>query len=132
MTDNVTRIRHEPDDHFGGCPKCGGDDGYLNVGRGHWFVCRRHKVRWFVGANLFSNWRHEEDWEWEENEKELEGYEEVEPLMPQASEGSSDAPCFEYDDIADIEYSDASTGYRRPADRRSPGYINGTWPEDAG
>ncbi|MDQ3506929.1 MAG: hypothetical protein M3494_02770 [Actinomycetota bacterium] len=87
-------------DHFGGCPKCGGNDGCLNVGRSHWFVCRRHKVRWFVGANLFSNWRHEEDWEWEENAKELEGYEEAEPLMPEPSpEPTREESETELDDI---------------------------------
>lgn len=98
MTDNVTQIRREPD-RFGGCPTCGGDDGCLNVGRSHWFVCRRHKVRWFVGANLFSSWRHEEEWDWEENARVLEGYEEVEPLMPEPPE---DAPRDETDLFEDI------------------------------
>ena len=44
-------------DEFGTCPECGQTDGYLNIGRGHWFYCRQHRVRWFVGSNLFGSWR---------------------------------------------------------------------------
>ncbi len=77
-------IKAEQIGPFGGCPTCGAGAQYLNVGREHWFVCRLHEVKWLVGSNLFSGWRHEEDWEWEENERELAGYEEVEPLMTEA------------------------------------------------
>jgi hypothetical protein len=31
----------------------------LNIGRGHWGYCTTHRVGWFVGSNLYSNWRHE-------------------------------------------------------------------------
>ena len=44
-------------DHFGSCPECGDSGRYINIGQGHWFYCERHRVRWFVGANLFSTWR---------------------------------------------------------------------------
>lgn len=47
------------DHHFGACPQCGNDDGFYNAGRNHWFVCHEHKVRWWVGSNLFSAWREE-------------------------------------------------------------------------
>jgi hypothetical protein len=47
------------DDHFGVCPHCGKNDGYLNVGRSHWFYCKEHRVKWCSGANLFSWWRHQ-------------------------------------------------------------------------
>jgi ssDNA-binding Zn-finger/Zn-ribbon topoisomerase 1 len=43
--------------YFGVCPKCHKTDGYINIGRGHWFYCKEHKNRWFVGENLFSTWR---------------------------------------------------------------------------
>lgn len=42
-------------EYFGVCPQCHKTDGYINVGEGHWFLCEEHKVRWFVGANLFSS-----------------------------------------------------------------------------
>jgi len=45
------------DNYFGGCPHCGGNDGYANVGRSHWFFCKAHKTSWCIGANLFSSWR---------------------------------------------------------------------------
>ncbi len=47
------------DDYFGTCPDCGDHDGYLSVGSGHWFYCRTHRTRWFIGSNLFSAWRDE-------------------------------------------------------------------------
>jgi hypothetical protein len=45
------------DNCFGGCPTCHETDGFLNIGRDHWFVCHRHRVKWHVGSNLFSGWR---------------------------------------------------------------------------
>jgi hypothetical protein len=47
--------------HFGVCPKCHSHDGYINIGQGHWFYCREHRVRWFGGANLFDSWKLETD-----------------------------------------------------------------------
>lgn len=52
---------HQEEDYFGGCPVCGGNDGFLNSGPAEWFVCLKHGVKWFVGANLFSDW-------WDEDE----------------------------------------------------------------
>lgn len=65
---------------FGGCPECGGEDGFLNVGREHWFVCARHRTKWFVGGNLFSGWRDEPEEAWQENASRLSGYREVLPI----------------------------------------------------
>ena len=76
-----TNPRHEnteqrgPD--FGACPRCGRNDGYLNVGRSHWFVCHEHKLKWWVGANLFSSWKQETPRRWHRNWERLHGYEEV-------------------------------------------------------
>jgi hypothetical protein len=44
-------------DYFGGCPTCGMTNGFVNDGADHWFVCDRHKTKWYVGSNLFSGWR---------------------------------------------------------------------------
>ncbi len=46
-------------EYHGGCPTCQGNDGYINIGRGHWFYCAEHRVCWFTGSNLFSSWRDE-------------------------------------------------------------------------
>jgi hypothetical protein len=78
-------MQHPPVEHdrsdaiFGVCPACKGQDGYLNIGRDHWFKCDEHKTKWHVGSNLFSSWRHEDEAAWEENARELSEYEEVEP-----------------------------------------------------
>jgi hypothetical protein len=29
-------------DYFGGCPQCGRNDGYVNAGKTHVFICREH------------------------------------------------------------------------------------------
>jgi hypothetical protein len=47
------------DGYFGLCPHCHKTNGYINVGRSHWFLCDEHKVKWCAGANLFSGWREE-------------------------------------------------------------------------
>ena len=47
---------------WGGCPKCHRNDGFLNaddgMGMGQWFYCKRHKLKWHVGTNLFFAWLH--------------------------------------------------------------------------
>jgi hypothetical protein len=64
-------------DYFGGCPKCGRNDGLFNAGRAHWFVCHEHKVTWTVGTNLFSGWRDETEAEQREKWRRIEDYEDV-------------------------------------------------------
>ncbi len=72
----------ETDHYFGGCPHCGETDGYINVGRNHWFVCDRHHTKWWAGSNLFSSWRDETEEQWLRNEYKLENYLSVEPVHP--------------------------------------------------
>lgn len=70
------------DAHFGVCPECFRGDGFLNIGRDHWFHCRTHKLKWHVGSNLFSAWRHESESRWAENAELLAGYRGVEEYHP--------------------------------------------------
>jgi hypothetical protein len=44
-------------DHFGTCPHCHDFGGFINIGRGHWFFCDEHRVKWCVGSDLFDCWR---------------------------------------------------------------------------
>jgi len=53
--------------NFGDCPECGRNDGYINIGRGHWFVCHKHQTMWFIGSNLFSDWKEETEEEQRNN-----------------------------------------------------------------
>jgi hypothetical protein len=32
-------------------------DGWINIGATHWHRCDKHKVKWWIGSNLFSGWR---------------------------------------------------------------------------
>jgi hypothetical protein len=70
------------DDYFGGCPRCGGSDGYVNIGKGHWFFCATHKTKWCVGWNLFSSWTDETEEEQRRKyyENGLDTYEDINPL----------------------------------------------------
>lgn len=76
------------DHYFGACPQCGETDGYVNVGRSHWFYCAKHMTCWFIGANLFSSWQNETEADWQAAAEMLEAYEEVEPV-PQGMESDS-------------------------------------------
>lgn len=62
------------DSYWGVCPHCRRNDGYLNLGRNHWFVCHRHRVRWLIGENLFSTWRFETPEDWKANSAVIGGY----------------------------------------------------------
>jgi len=77
--ERVPSERAEKASHFGECPECGKNDGYLNVRKCHFFVCHQHKTAWSVGWNLFSSWREETEKTWEENARLLEGYRVGEP-----------------------------------------------------
>lgn len=72
----------EPEvDYFGGCPYCLKNDGFLNVGRNHWFLCRTHKTKWCMGSNQFACWRQETTEVWEQNHEELAACEDVKPAF---------------------------------------------------
>ena len=70
------------ENYFGGCPVCGGTDGFVNDGRDHWFTCQTHSAKWCVGSNLFSGWREETEADWRRNRALLNTLREVQPLPP--------------------------------------------------
>jgi hypothetical protein len=76
-------IRHAL--HCGGCPVCGKNDGYLNLGAQHWFICRTHKTKWFVGENLFDSWMTQTIPQHLVAEQVLQTYHEVTPLREQVT-----------------------------------------------
>ena len=76
MTEN---FKEKVDDYFGVCPICKSHDGYLNAGRGHFFICNEHRVVWYVGSNLFSDWRYETEEEQRLKWEPTEDYKMVEP-----------------------------------------------------
>jgi hypothetical protein len=80
--------REQADGYFGLCPHCRNNDGYVNVGRGHWFVCDEHKVMWFIGSNLFSSWKDETEEEQERlfYARGLDDYSHIKPYHPPQEE----------------------------------------------
>lgn len=66
-------------DLFGGCPVCGVLTGIMNVGAVHWGYCGRHRHRWWVGTDLFADWRRQDAQEWARNAFHLQDFTRVEP-----------------------------------------------------
>jgi hypothetical protein len=67
-------------DEFGGCPICCKHDGYLNIGRTHWFVCHQHRTCWAYGAGIFSSWSDGTEEEYLRNWERIKHYLEVQPI----------------------------------------------------
>lgn len=80
------------DNYFGVCPVCGWTDGYLNDGPDHWFVCDEDLTKWYIGTNLFSDWKEETDQQRQHSKHLLSGYVRVQPVRlpqdPSHDEGS--------------------------------------------
>jgi hypothetical protein len=76
--------KEQADGRFGLCPHCGNNDGYVNTGRAHWFICDEHKVMWFAGINLFSSCRDETEEEQRQvwNARGLDVYSHIKPYYP--------------------------------------------------
>jgi hypothetical protein len=71
--------------HFGGCPYCGFSEGPHHVGRVQWLVCPEHRVRWWIGENLFRSWRSETPVEWERTRRWLNDFRIVDPAYGEDS-----------------------------------------------
>ena len=69
------------EDLLGDCPRCGANDGYMNVGREHWGVCHRHRAKWLRGENLFRSWREQSPEDWRANQDQLDHYDVVQPTV---------------------------------------------------
>jgi hypothetical protein len=61
------------------CPRCYQSDGYVNIGRSHIGICKTHRLKWGIGAKLFSSWQDETQADWDRNEAMIAGYREIEP-----------------------------------------------------
>lgn len=62
------------DTEFSGCPYCSNTDGFVNVGRKHYFLCRAHGFAWNVGSNLLSGWREETEADWQKSRETLRDF----------------------------------------------------------
>ena len=82
------------DGYFGLCPICKKTDGYLNIGRIHWFICKKHRSRWCVGSNLFSSWRDEAESEQVRHCREIgfDSFSDVEAFYPEIEESDKLRP----------------------------------------
>jgi hypothetical protein len=80
---HMTTTKEQADGYFGLCPHCHNNDGYINIGRSHWFVCDEHDVMWCVGSNLFGSWREQTEDEQRAiyDERGIGDYTEVKPYF---------------------------------------------------
>jgi hypothetical protein len=72
----ATEVTYD-DDYYGNCPECGKNNGYINYGRDHYFLCHEHKTIWWIGNNLFSSWQEEDETIWEERRRRYGDYQDV-------------------------------------------------------
>jgi hypothetical protein len=70
-------LRFPKPGRLGDCPRCGRNDGFLNIYKSHWFICKRHKLKWYAGYDLFPGWRNETEEDWKRNLQILSQYQEV-------------------------------------------------------
>jgi hypothetical protein len=82
------KVRADSAPRIGVCPYCHQVDGYYNYGPNHYFVCFKHKVKWFASYDLFSTWRKETTDDWINNRLRFEGYEAVVPAPERKSRPS--------------------------------------------
>jgi hypothetical protein len=79
------------DDYFGVCPHClQASD--CNIGRANWMYCKEHRVKWQVGENLFSSWRHETEEQWFNNYELLKDFREINPHSSWLNDPANKAP----------------------------------------
>jgi hypothetical protein len=73
------------DGYFGVCPICKGTDGYVNIGRSHWSICKQHRARWFIGENVFSSWHDKTESEQQREREEIgfDAFTDVKPFYPE-------------------------------------------------
>jgi hypothetical protein len=71
--EQATEVTYD-DDYFRNCPECGKNDGFINYGRDHYFLCHEHKTIWWIGSNLFSMWQEEDEGIWEDNRRRYGDY----------------------------------------------------------
>ena len=77
--------------HFGSCPLCGKSDGYVNLGKEHWFICRDHKKKWYAGSNLFEGWKEQTVAQALSVSALLDGYTEVSAYIEQEQQTSANS-----------------------------------------
>lgn len=61
---------HGDEEDYGSCPVCGGHGEMVDVGRRHWLVCHRDRVKWRIGSGVFGlfwggrgeKWNRAGDW----------------------------------------------------------------------
>ncbi len=67
-------------DYFGNCPKCGGNDGRMDIGPDYWCLCHKHRFKWWIGSDHLSYRKKPVGDAWKSHIKKLAGYKEVKPL----------------------------------------------------
>ena len=67
--------------YFGLCPDCHAEPAIRNVNRTHVAHCEKCRVKWIIGANLFSSWRDETEADWKDSASLLSGFREVQPYF---------------------------------------------------
>ena len=79
MTLNEAEATPAKETCFGLCPECHAEPKFRNVGRTHVAHCEKCRLKWIIGANLFSSWRGETETDGQANAAFLADFSLVEP-----------------------------------------------------
>jgi len=105
----MNNLLHLPaPNYFGDCPECRHNDGHLNIRDEHWFICKRHQVKWRAGSGIFPDWHTETEMDWKVNALLLDHYKEITPLQQWKSPGGSTSqpePCLRRAKIVRLKIS---------------------------
>jgi len=74
--------------------RLGHDTRLFNIGRAHFVACDRCRTCIWVGSNLMSGWRQENEAVWEQNSRSVRGYRMVEPWRGGPSACSPRSACW--------------------------------------
>jgi hypothetical protein len=79
-------------EYDGSCPECGKAEAF-NIHKVNMAGCRKHKICWQVGINLYSGWRQESEERWKENADLLATFREIpitEAVYPENEKNARD------------------------------------------
>ena len=72
----ITQTKHR----FGGCPECGGNDGFFQLHPDAWFICHMDKTSWKVSAAILCTRLEQTEYDYHQNWLALDHYHNVEPM----------------------------------------------------
>ena len=82
MNNKVRAVADDLVPLFAGCAHCDSTDGYINIGQGHWFVCHKHRMQWYIGCDIFADWKEQTEEQQRAIHSNFADYQVIRPIFP--------------------------------------------------